>query len=75
MDIPPLAQYREELKEISQVIDAPDSRPRKLMTATRGNQSTDWEEQEDTLRFDANLDDYLDAFDTATEHLATKHDP
>lgn len=71
MDIPPLTEYREELKEISRIIDAPDLRPRKLMTATRGNQSNDWNEQEDLRRFDANLDDYLVDFDTATERLAS----
>ena len=68
----PRSQRRDELREISKLIDAPDSWPSKHMRIKRENQSADWSETADTERSDASLESYVEALDAVGEILATK---
>lgn len=63
---------RDELEQISRLIDAPDSWPGRHMRIKRENQSREWNEAADTKRFEANLESYVKTLDDVAEILATK---
>ena len=75
MSLPSASKLREDLRQISRVISAPNSLPDQQMRAKRENNSSDWQPDEDARRCDANLDDYLDRFEEAAELLGSKPRP